>query len=201
MLAFGLAAYAIAAHLGLAYGKPWPALLFLALLLAAAGIRAYRHKARGHTLLLTAAGAGLALLAFSGRGDLALYLPPLAITLSILVLFAGSLQPGRIPLVTRMAQLLEGDLPPEVFRYTRGVTIAWALFLAAMNLELWVLALAASPEVWSLFANFINYVLLLLFFAGEYRLRRRYLPHRQQPGFITFMRRLSAIRLSEAAKP
>lgn len=201
MLALGLAAYAIAAHLGLAYGSPWPALLLLFVLLGAGLLRAYLLRARRQLLMMGAIGGALASLAFSGRADLALYLPPLAITLSILLLFAGTLQPGRTPLVTRMAQLLEGDLPPEVLRYTRAVTIAWVLFLAAMNLELWLLALLAPPELWSLFANFINYALLGLFFAGEYRLRRHFLPHRPQPGFLAFMRRLSTIRLSEAAKP
>jgi uncharacterized membrane protein len=200
VLALGLAAYAIAAHLGLAHGTPWPALLLLLGLIAAASLRAYGRGAWRQSLLLAAIATALAVLAFSGRADLALYLPPLAITLSILLLFAGTLQPARTPLVTRMAQLLEGDLPPEVVRYTRSVTVAWVLFLAAMNLELWLLALLAPPEIWSLFANFINYALLLLFFAGEYQLRRRCLPHRPQPGFLAFMRRLSTIRLSEAAK-
>lgn len=201
MLALGLAAYAVAAHLGLAYGSPWPALFLLELLLGVGAVGAWRRGARGQTLLLTAVASALALLGIAGRGDLALYLPPLAITLSVLLLFAGTLQPGRTPLVTRMAQLLEGELPPEVVHYTRRVTVAWAVFLAAMNLELWLLALLAPPALWSLFANFLNYVLLLLFFAGEYRLRRHCLPHRPQPGFVAFLRRLSTIRLSEAARP
>ncbi len=200
MFALGLAAYAVAAHLGLAYGSPWPALLLLLALLASGAWQAARRGARGQVMLLAGGGAALASLALTGRGHLALYLPPMIITLSILALFAGSLQRGRTPLVTRMARLLEGELPPEVVRYTRGVTVAWALFLAAMNLELWLLALLAPPEIWSLFANFINYALLLLFFAGEYWLRRRCLPQRTQPGFVAFMRRLSTIRLSEAAK-
>ncbi len=200
VLALGLAVYAVAAHLGLAYETPLPAILLLCTLTGIGAVHAFRDRSVGRALLLTAASCLVVLFAAGGRGQLAIYLPPLLITLSLFLLFAGSLRPGQTPLVTGLARLLEGDLPPDVAHYTRRVTIAWALFLALMNGELWLLALLAPAELWSLFANFINYILLLLFFAGEYWLRRRCLPHRHQPGFILFLRQLSTIRLSEVAK-
>jgi uncharacterized membrane protein len=195
----GLALYAVAAHLGLAYGNPWPALSMLLILLGGAALQAWRHGARIRAVVSIAAAGGLALLALNGLDTMALYLPPLAIALALLLTFAGSLRAGHTPLVTRIARLMDGEQPPEVARYTRRVTVTWAWFLGLMNLELWLLALLAPPTVWSMFANGINYALLLLFFAAEYAVRQRVLAHLPHPGLLAFLRRLAAVRLSRAA--
>ncbi|MCU7809621.1 MAG: hypothetical protein KZQ77_00080, partial [Candidatus Thiodiazotropha sp. (ex Notomyrtea botanica)] len=71
--------------------------------------------------------------------------------------------------------------------YTYGVTVLWSALFMIMIVESVLLALYATPEVWSLFTNFINYAFIGLVFFIEYRVRTRKLPHLQHPGFTAFL--------------
>ena len=56
-----------------------------------------------------------------------------------------------------------------------------------MAIESWLLAMLASHAVWSLFTNFINYLIVLLVFMFEYRVRIRRLAQLEHPGFFRFL--------------
>ena len=103
-----------------------------------------------------------------------IYVPPVFINFSLMILFGRSLSPGATPLVARVASLWRGPLDPAVSLYTRRVTVAWTVFFALMAVESIALALFAPLYVWSLFTNFLNYILVLLFFVIEHQMRLRF---------------------------
>ena len=104
----------------------------------------------------------------------ALFLPPPAISLFFCLLFGKTLLPGNEALVTRIARFESGELSPELIAYTRRVTWVWTGFLLMVTLESVLLALYASVETWSLFANMLNYVFIGAVFVAEhlYRINR-----------------------------
>jgi uncharacterized membrane protein len=147
------------------------------------------------------AWAGLALfttvdlvLIHFGGGIYALYLPSVLIPCMMLAGFAPSLLPGREPLITRIAESISGPLSPEQRRYTRGVTWVWALTILGILLVTVALLLFATPQAWSLFANFISYLVLGTLFAGEYAVRRIRFPERTPLNFRDFLRSVSSYR-------
>ena len=164
-------------------------------------------------LFVLAAGAALlALLHASGHAHLPLMLPPVLFNLAVGLYFARSLAPGRMPLIERIVRALnEGQVhDPEVPAYARAWTRAWAgilLTLAAINA---VLALLAEPkglllsfglappvsvplELWSLFANLLNYLIVAVVFVGEYLYRSRRFPHSDYGGFLGFLKRVGRL--------
>jgi uncharacterized membrane protein len=94
--------------------------------------------------------------------------------------FGVTLARGRQPLCTRFAEAVHGSLTPEEVCYSRQVTLAWMLFLLAISLISSVLFFFVSIEVWSAFANFLSFPLMLLMFAAEYQVRLRKLPHQKK---------------------
>jgi uncharacterized membrane protein len=91
--------------------------------------------------------------------------------LSLLIVFASSLMPGRKPIITVLAEASRGTLLPAVKIYTRRVTWAWCLFCAGQLGGSLVLALFAPVTVWSAFVNLCNLPLLAAMFCGEFAWR------------------------------
>lgn len=108
-------------------------------------------------------------------GETALWagaLPQVFCYLGLLWLFGRSLFADRQALVTRMARFVHGsDLPADIERYTRQVTILWSLFFAIMIVVSLVLLLFVSVESWLFFANVLNLPLVVGVFVGEYGYR------------------------------
>jgi uncharacterized membrane protein len=102
--------------------------------------------------------------------------------------FARSLRPGATALCTQLADKLHGPLTPREVRYTRRVTAAWALFLAAIVAVTFALFVAAPLRVWSLFANFFTLPLVALMFVAEYAVRARVLPQTERRGILATLR-------------
>ena len=102
--------------------------------------------------------------------------------------FGRSLAANREPLCTRWAALVHGPLAPAVARYTRNVTAAWTMFFAVMtSLLIAIFALAPLP-VWSAFANFCAFPLVVAMFVGEYLVRGRALPDMQHASILAGVR-------------
>jgi uncharacterized membrane protein len=100
---------------------------------------------------------------------------------SLLLTFGLTLRPKREPLITAMARHMQGELPDEMLRYTRKVTIAWCCFFAT-QLTLSVTLFCFAPlVVWSAFVNIFDIPLVITMFAAEYwcRLRCLHNPPRQ----------------------
>jgi uncharacterized membrane protein len=75
-----------------------------------------------------------------------------------------------------------------VLVYTRRVTALWVLILAAIAVGNAALALFAPLPVWSLFSNFVNYLLVGLVFVLEYLYRRLRFPAHAHGGFLAHLR-------------
>jgi uncharacterized membrane protein len=182
-----LVLYSLSIHLGLLAGHTLPALLVLGIVFSIAIL----HK--GYWPLLPLIPLILYLL-WSSQAAVAFFLlPPVLINLLLTLVFGSTLLPGATPLITQFSQILKGDLDSKALRYTRQVTIAWVLFFALMSIEALLLAFYASPFIWSLFTNFLNYLFLIAFFLVEYRLRIRRFTEVEHPGFINFMRSLTKV--------
>ncbi|QNH18913.1 ketosynthase [Xanthomonas sp. SS] len=170
--------------------RPWA--WTLALLALAALLPLWRSP---HALLLLAA-------------------PPVLFTAWVAWFFGRSLQRGRTPLISRIVEALyrQAGLPltPEQLRYTRRLTLAWALLLAAMTLLNLLLALCAVPSGVlaqlgqasplpigdaraSLIANLLGYGVIGGFFVGEYFLRGRWFPQRPYRNLPDFLHQLARL--------
>lgn len=144
---------------------------------------------------------------------LPLYVPPIIVPAFLAYVFGNTLRAGRTPLIAQLIRMLHvpGDDEPEsaVWSYARRLTAAWtALFvvLAALNLVLAALAesdgllltggiyppLTVSHELWSLFTNLIEYLVVAAFFLIEYAYRRQRFPRQPYRNMFDFIRRMLA---------
>ena len=205
-------AYPLLAHAAAVLGHGWLAFTAAGLLLLLLLWPALRRGHPAAWLALPAALALLAALAGAGMTLLPLLAPPVLLNAAAAWLFARSLRRGRTPLIERIARALQGPdaaLSPEVLAYTRRVTAGWALLLSTLALLNLVLALLASPggvldamglaspvtvprSTWSLFANLLNYLVVVLWFVAEYLWRRHRFPlhTRAEGGFTGFGARM-----------
>ncbi|HWU67827.1 MAG TPA: hypothetical protein VN046_03045 [Stenotrophobium sp.] len=187
-------AYPILVHLAVLLHQPllqWLALCCLVAVPLYAGLRHARWRSWLAYLLLVAL---LYMLARSGGGRYALFLPPVLLPAVAAWFFGRSLRSGQVPLITRIARATrDGALPPELADYTRRVTLLWALALGGIGLLSLLLAVFAPMPLWSLFTNFINYLLLAALFPLEYLYRRIRYRHLQHTGFIGYLRDVSRI--------
>ena len=143
-----------------------------------------------------AAGALIWWLVMQGHGLFALFVPPAAIPAALFLLFAGSLRAGQTPLVTRIATIMhDGPLPEDLVGYTRQVTALWATVCAALFLSAVLLALFASPRIWSLMTNVVHYLVLGAVFLLEYAWRRVRFRHHEHLGLVQFLRRVAQVRI------
>ena len=135
----------------------------------------------------------LVLLAFAVAGDwgqFLLKLNPVLVNMALAWLFFCTTLGTRTPLITRFASAIGDELDAATRRYTRVVTIVWAVFFALLGLESALLAVWASPQSWSLITGFLNYVLVGAVFPIEYCARRYFLPHQTRKGFCAFVKSL-----------
>jgi uncharacterized membrane protein len=102
--------------------------------------------------------------------------------------FGRSLFKGRVPLCTQLADKVHGPLAALELRYTRKVTVAWAIFFLT-NIALMLLLFEFAPlRIWSLFVNFLSLPLIVLMFAIEFAVRRRVLPQGKRSSLIATLR-------------
>ena len=102
--------------------------------------------------------------------------------------FGRSLLNNRVPLCTQLADRVHGPLSALELRYTRNVTVAWAIFFLLNLAATFLLYRFAPLRIWSLFVNFCSLPLILLMFVAEYLVRRRVLPQVQRSGLIATLR-------------
>jgi uncharacterized membrane protein len=168
-----------------------PTLILLLLLLTWGVLELIKGRLSGWLIILIATiGSGWLLYERPDTIKL-LQLPPIAINISLFTIFTMTLLPRQTPLITRFAELMhesERDLNDHERRYTRRVTLFWSGMFAFLTIESTLLAVYASTETWSLFTNFVNYLLVIAGLLIEYRIRVYKLPHLEHPGFLNFVR-------------
>ena len=211
MIALGIA-YPLLAHAAVVSHNPAITLATLAVL---ALLVMLPRLARGSVLawcLVPLVIGALALLWRANAAWLPLYVTPVLITLFAAWVFGHTLAAGETPLIVRLVRLLHAPKDPgqEIERYARSVTLAWTLLLSGLSVLSLALALLASPngillmsgvrppvtvplETWSLFANFLNYVIAGGFFLIEYLYRRRRFPQQPYRNLFDFLRRAAAV--------
>ncbi len=130
-----------------------------------------------------------------GAGQYALYLPPLVISAVLAASFALSLKAGRTPLITLFARIVRGaELPEDLLRYTRKLTLFWALLVGALFALTLLLSFTGPLWLWSLHTNFLSYVVIAVVFVVEFFLRRIWFSHHHHLGFWQYLKRMTQIR-------
>ena len=163
-------------------------------------------------LAAAAVVAGMVGLSRLGATELALFLPPTLINCYMAWLFGHTLLAGRVPLIELIVRRMQDPgetLDPAVSRYVARLTAAWTALFIVQAIANTTLALIASPqglllaagitppvtvplEVWSLFANVLNYLIVGAFFLAEYGYRRRRFPQQPYRDIFDFLRRAGA---------
>lgn len=187
-------AYALFAHLSVLRDSPALELVSLSALGAGLLYPRLRDGRPGAWLALAGLAAALALLSTSAAAHDILYLPSVVLPSLALFGFVRSLLPGHTPIVSEVAAVAYGALPPVLVRYTRAVTWLWTLVIAAVLALDLVLIFAAPRQAWSEFANGYIYLSLAAVFLLEYLYRRWRFRDLWQPGFIEYLRLLARQR-------
>jgi uncharacterized membrane protein len=188
-----IGAYAGLSHycIGVAGSPDLGATLALTPVISVALILAWRETPAGVALALTAGLAGLihGLWRLLTQNFALIYLLEDSAVYGLLGLtFSLSLLRDRVAVCTRLADKVHGPLTAQEVRYTRRVTVAWAVFfftVAAVSIELfrW-----APLRIWSLYANFCVLPLVGAMFLSEYLVRRRILPRGRRTGLLATVR-------------
>lgn len=125
----------------------------------------------------------------------ALYSIPVFICLTLFIFFANTLRAGQTPLITTIAQLTDESLSDSARSYTRKLTMFWCVIFLCMALECLLLATLAPIQVWSLFTNVVNYLVIMLLFILEFFIRRQILPEWRKKSFRQFIQSLTMVRI------
>lgn len=121
------------------------------------------------------------------------YATPVLICLALAWFFGRTLVFGRTALITRVARAIRGPLPAAVARYTRTVTAFWCAAMLVMALANLGLAVFAPPELWSLWANGLNYLIVALLFVAEWGVRQRVIGDYEDMGWREYIAALRRI--------
>ncbi|MDO5609776.1 MAG: ketosynthase [Pseudomonadota bacterium] len=208
-----LLAYVPLAHLSVLYADPRLVAAALAVIVLGFLLDGLWQCSRRAWLGLLLAAALLLWGAARPGFSLALLLVPVVFLGMFSWLFTRTLLPGRTPLISRIVAAMEGDadgqLSPELYRYSRNLTVIWALALGLLALSNLLLALIAVPggllaelgirpvvqvsdRQWSWFANIVNYGVVGLIFVIEYICRAHRFPGRYKSP-LDFIRRAAAL--------
>jgi uncharacterized membrane protein len=190
------AGFAILAHASIIEGVPPAVGALLSLVplafIAAGALRRARRPAPWLALLAVAAvaivpGWGMLERHFPG----VFFLEHAGINLALAFFFGRTLAGGREPLITRFARMIHGELPPEVVRYTRQVTLAWTILFLTLFALSCTLYLGGWLAAWSVLANIASPLMVGAMFVVEYAVRHRVLPDWERVGILGGLRAFS----------
>jgi len=89
----------------------------------------------------------------------------------------------------------DGNLPGPLVPYTRHVTQLWCVVCASLFISAVLLAVFASPPLWSLMTNLVHYLVLGAVFVLEFAYRRlRYAEH-ENFGVLQYFKRLVRVHI------
>lgn len=189
-----IVAYPLVLHVCVSIGQLRLAATYLAvLLLLPVGCDLVEYRRISLVGFACAVSAAAVLTALKTHELLLLKLLPITIHIVLFSLFAGSLRPSRVPVITRIALAMRAEISAEEAHYARKVTEAWGIFFIAMAFVSGYLALFSSDMRWSWFVNVVSYGLIALFFVVEFTIRRRVLGAQVDYGFAEFLVRLRRV--------
>jgi uncharacterized membrane protein len=179
---------AVFAHRAMSQSSPGAGML-VALVPIAVAVMALARRMRHPLLLLVPVAAALAA-SWIERDTLerhfadVYFVEHAAIMMALAILFGRTLLPGMEPLCTRFARLVHGSLDEPQAAYTRKLTATWAAFFVTILAASCVLFFTHEREAWSLLANILTPLLVVLLFVVEYAVRRRALPNEPHVGIL-----------------
>lgn len=212
MMVMGLS-YPLLAHVAALSGRPGLIAASIGWLVVLTLLPGLRRRSPVAWAALAAALVGLYAIAGSTAPVLLQFLPPVVMTGFMAWVFGHTLRPGRTPLIESIIRALlgpEDSVDEEVLRYARRLTGVWTALLVVLATISAVLALCADPDgllltfgvqpavtvplnLWSLFANLLNYLLVAALFVGEFAYRRRRFPQQPYRGLLDFTRRVASL--------
>jgi uncharacterized membrane protein len=130
--------------------------------------------ARRQAAVIALTFSAIALFSLLAGTPAALFLPPVAINLVLMTVFARSLARGHVPLIEQAverAQAEPGELPESQRRLARTLTWTWVVFFACAAVTAILLAMFAPLSVWSLFTNVVYFILAGILLAAQHLYR------------------------------
>ena len=189
---FLFCAYPIAIHSAIYFDRP--ALTILGLVFFWLGIFLHRLlplkslKALSFWAATIAFATGLIILLRFNAAVWIAVIPPVLIPALVASVFIMSLMPNNKPLVADIGERARGKLEPRLYKYAVNVTRLWAVLLVMISIESLLLALFASPALWSLVTGFLNYFIVGAVMVAEFYLRRQLFPGHDHPTFIEYIK-------------
>lgn len=182
-----LCCYPLFIHLSVQFEEPW--LRAPAVFLLAAGILYKRllNREKGAWSIFVGIVLLTVAITLTSPSKYLFYLPPVALPGLIGAVFIRSLLPGNQPLVTAIGERVRGELGEQMRRYTKNVTVVWAVLLVAMTLWSALLPWLVGDWLWSIMTNFVNYILIGVLFVGEFTWRKLRFRDHVHPSFKDYM--------------
>ena len=182
-----LCCYPFFAHLAIALEQPLLKLLALALLTAGILYKGLINKQKKVWLIFLSVICIMLLVTQTNQWFYAFYIPPILLPAIIASVFFISLGPDKEPLITDIGEKARGPLSPELRSYTRRLTQLWAYLLTAMAIWSALLPWLASIWLWSIVTNFVNYIIVALFFVVEFFIRKKRFKEHRHPNFKQYL--------------
>ena len=179
LLALIVLAYPILVYVGLQH---WKLAQLSLLLVGLALLRLWLFKNKKHGVLNIGLATSfvllvLAVLSWLMDADVWLKFYPVAISASLLVVFAHSLGTDK-PMIQRFAELRESDIDGHKKQYMHQLTVVWCgFFLINGGVALWT-ALYGTDAQWALYNGLISYVLIGGLMLGELAYRHLFVLRR-----------------------
>ncbi len=129
------------------------------------------------------------------------YAPPLAAFAFVAFFFYRTLRPGSVPLITRVACMEHPDLPPDMARYARILTWAWALCFVLLLIVALVLAPLLKLDMWSRWVHVLGYIVPGALFLGEYVYRHVRFRERQHGSLLVLVPNIVKVSRDAAISP
>lgn len=107
--------------------------------------------------------------------------------------FARTLRPGVEPLCTEVARRVHRTLTPRVVRYTRSVTVTWAVLFAVVAVASIILFAIEPFQAWTHFVWFSTAPLTVAAFVVEYAIRCMVIPASERTTAIDTFRALATM--------
>lgn len=189
LLTLGIIGYPIVIHSSIQLSLPWLALAYIMLLLT--GVTLYQIVLKRwrivSVLVIIEAVSGMSIWQFGVVW--VKFLPPVFIFAMLAWLFGRTLFANRTPIITVIAEEMHeaGVLCDIQRKYTNTVSYIWTGFFILMLIEVILLAMFASEEIWSLMTNFYNYIILLAIFFIEYTVRKLLVKQDRYTSFFHFI--------------
>ena len=109
----------------------------------------------------------------------------LGVHAALAMVFGSTLMPHRTPLCTKLAAWVHDDVTePSLWRYTRGVTVAWTIYFTVVCIASIALFVGAPFTSWTWFSTVGSLVGTAAMFAIENFARRFFLPAKDRIGLL-----------------